>query len=51
MASPTYANLDPTAASFAAANATTLVAAKRHHRRLHSDGKATLFATLMATVI
>jgi hypothetical protein len=51
MASPTYANLDPTATSFAAANTTTLVAAKRHHRWLHSNGKATLFATLMVTII
>jgi hypothetical protein len=32
MASATYANLDPSATSFAAANTTALVAAKRHHR-------------------
>jgi hypothetical protein len=51
MASPTYANLGPSATSFAAANTAALVAAKRHHRQPHSNGKATLFASLMAKII
>jgi hypothetical protein len=55
MASPTYADLNPTASTAttfaAAANTTSLVATKRHHRRPHSNGKATLFASLMATII
>jgi hypothetical protein len=49
MASPIYANLEPTAST--ANTASVLAANHRHHHGRHSSAEALLFANLIATII